>query len=431
MLNGRVRVARRLRVAARQDPRAVVARHALERGGRRAGDGAGGGAEARPPSRGTGRTRGAPRGRRRPPPRPRAPRPARCCRRRRPAPRTGRGRRAASAWPDGTRRTRRRDRLTVAPRAVYAHAALRSAVERGASNAARGSLPPWRPDLVPPAPQPAPPWSAPPPDGIGPAPMRRARSPRADGPAQGGHHALPQPVHRPAGSRPVGGADRHDRRPDRRHRRPLSARDRPRRRAPTGARSSCPGRASSRSTTTARGCSVRTIDITKFSQRAARDPAQGVDLLDKQIVDIEGRKVIRVNDVRLDEIEGQLRVVAVDVGRRRARPPAGHRGPVPDGRPRAAPRRPRAVHRLGGRRPARQHDREHPAARPARAPGRAPPGRPRRHHRPAHAARPPRRPRLARRRGPGRRGRGDGARHAGRGARGPRARAAPPTSSRR
>ena len=155
------------------------------------------------------------------------------------------------------------------------------------------------------------------------------------------------------------------------------------------------------------------------------------DLLDKQIVDIEGRKVIRVNDVRLDEIEGQLRVVAVDVGARRARPAAGHRGPVPHGRPRAAPRRPRAVHRLGGRRPARQHHREHPAARPARAPGRAPPGRPRRHHRPAHAARPPRRPRLARRRGPCRRGRGDGARHPGRGARGPRAGAGPPTSSRR
>ena len=57
-------------------------------------------------------------------------------------------------------------------------------------------------------------------------------------------------------------------------------------------------------------------------------------------------------------------------GRRRggrARPAAGHGGPVPDGRPRAAPRRPRAVHRLGGRRSARQHDREHPAARPARA----------------------------------------------------------------
>ena len=31
-------------------------------------------------------------------------------------------------------------------------------------------------------------------------------------------------------------------------------------------------------------------------------------------MDIEGRKVIRVNDVRLDEVEGRLRVVAVDVG---------------------------------------------------------------------------------------------------------------------
>ena len=37
-------------------------------------------------------------------------------------------------------------------------------------------------------------------------------------------------------------------------------------------------------------------------------------VMDKQIVDIEGRKVIRVNDVSLDEIEGALHVVAVDVG---------------------------------------------------------------------------------------------------------------------
>ena len=58
---------------------------------------------------------------------------------------------------------------------------------------------------------------------------------------------------------------------------------------------------------------MRTIDITKFSQRP-HEILLKADLLDKQIVDIEGRKVIRVNDVRLDEIEGQLRVVAVDVG---------------------------------------------------------------------------------------------------------------------
>ncbi len=58
---------------------------------------------------------------------------------------------------------------------------------------------------------------------------------------------------------------------------------------------------------------VHTIDITKFSQRP-NEILLRADLLDKQIVDIEGRKVIRVNDVRLDEIEGRLRVVAVDVG---------------------------------------------------------------------------------------------------------------------
>ncbi len=58
---------------------------------------------------------------------------------------------------------------------------------------------------------------------------------------------------------------------------------------------------------------VHTIDITKFSQRE-NEILLKADLLDKQIVDLEGHKVIRVNDVRLDEIEGRLRVVAVDVG---------------------------------------------------------------------------------------------------------------------
>ncbi len=55
------------------------------------------------------------------------------------------------------------------------------------------------------------------------------------------------------------------------------------------------------------------IDIGKFQQRPnellLRD-----DLLDKQIVDIDGRRVVRVNDLRLDEIEGKLHLVAVDVG---------------------------------------------------------------------------------------------------------------------
>jgi len=51
----------------------------------------------------------------------------------------------------------------------------------------------------------------------------------------------------------------------------------------------------------------------KFAQRP-NEILLKQDLLDKQIVDIEGRKVIRVNDVSLDDVEGRLRVVAVDVG---------------------------------------------------------------------------------------------------------------------
>jgi magnesium transporter len=58
---------------------------------------------------------------------------------------------------------------------------------------------------------------------------------------------------------------------------------------------------------------VRTIDVGKFQQRD-NEILLKADLLDKQIVDIEGRKVIRVNDVSLDNVEGRLRLVAVDVG---------------------------------------------------------------------------------------------------------------------
>jgi magnesium transporter len=63
------------------------------------------------------------------------------------------------------------------------------------------------------------------------------------------------------------------------------------------------------------GARLRTlkIDISRFRRRPNEILLRG-DLLDRQIVDIEGRKVIRVNDVRLDEVEGSLRVVAVDVG---------------------------------------------------------------------------------------------------------------------
>src|SRR3954447_17525960 len=58
---------------------------------------------------------------------------------------------------------------------------------------------------------------------------------------------------------------------------------------------------------------THTIDIDKFKQRP-NEILLKRDLLDKQIVDIDGRKVVRVNDLRLDEIEGTNRLVAVDVG---------------------------------------------------------------------------------------------------------------------
>ncbi len=58
---------------------------------------------------------------------------------------------------------------------------------------------------------------------------------------------------------------------------------------------------------------VRTIDIGNFHQRQ-NEILLKANLLDRQIVDIEGRKVIRVNDLSLDNVDGRLRLVAVDVG---------------------------------------------------------------------------------------------------------------------
>jgi magnesium transporter len=58
---------------------------------------------------------------------------------------------------------------------------------------------------------------------------------------------------------------------------------------------------------------TRTIDIDKFKQRD-NEILLRTDLMDKQIVDIDGRKVVRVNDLRLDEVGGALHLVAVDVG---------------------------------------------------------------------------------------------------------------------
>ncbi|MGQ9778960.1 MAG: magnesium transporter [Bacillota bacterium] len=40
------------------------------------------------------------------------------------------------------------------------------------------------------------------------------------------------------------------------------------------------------------------------------------DLLDKQIVDLNGRKVVRINDLKLADIQGEMRLIAVDIGLR-------------------------------------------------------------------------------------------------------------------
>ena len=66
-------------------------------------------------------------------------------------------------------------------------------------------------------------------------------------------------------------------------------------------------------TTAGARLSTDRLDMAKFHQRP-NEITLKQDLLDKQIVDIDGRKVVRVNDLRLDEIEGKLHLVAVDVG---------------------------------------------------------------------------------------------------------------------
>lgn len=63
------------------------------------------------------------------------------------------------------------------------------------------------------------------------------------------------------------------------------------------------------------GARLRTsqIDIASFRQRA-NEIRLWLDLQDKQIVDVEGRKIVRVNDIQLAPVDGRLRLVAVDVG---------------------------------------------------------------------------------------------------------------------
>ena len=59
--------------------------------------------------------------------------------------------------------------------------------------------------------------------------------------------------------------------------------------------------------------SASRVNISRFRRRDDEILLKG-DLLDKQIVDIDGRKVVRANDVILDFVEGAMRLVAVDVG---------------------------------------------------------------------------------------------------------------------
>ena len=65
----------------------------------------------------------------------------------------------------------------------------------------------------------------------------------------------------------------------------------------------------------AEGARLRTtlIDMATFRQRP-NEIRLWLDLLDKQIVDVEDRKIVRVNDIQLAPVEGRLRLVAVDVG---------------------------------------------------------------------------------------------------------------------
>lgn len=53
---------------------------------------------------------------------------------------------------------------------------------------------------------------------------------------------------------------------------------------------------------------AREIMLRKYSYLLSKH------LLDKQIVDINGKKLVRVNDLRLAEIAGEIRVIAVDTG---------------------------------------------------------------------------------------------------------------------
>jgi magnesium transporter len=58
--------------------------------------------------------------------------------------------------------------------------------------------------------------------------------------------------------------------------------------------------------------STSTVDLQPFHRRDG-EVLLGTDVLDHQIIDITGRRIVRVNDLQLTDIDGTYRVVAVDV----------------------------------------------------------------------------------------------------------------------
>ncbi len=58
--------------------------------------------------------------------------------------------------------------------------------------------------------------------------------------------------------------------------------------------------------------SSSTVDLQPFTRRAGEVLLRR-DVLDHQLIDITGRRIVRVNDVQLTEIEGGYRVVGVDI----------------------------------------------------------------------------------------------------------------------
>ena len=66
------------------------------------------------------------------------------------------------------------------------------------------------------------------------------------------------------------------------------------------------------------------------------------DILDKQIVDMDGRRVVRVNDLQLSQVEGSMLLVGVDSGSD-MRPSIQRDMATADARPRLSSRSERAV----------------------------------------------------------------------------------------